>query len=210
MSGKSEGAFRTIGEVADALDLPQHVLRFWETRFKEIEPVKRAGGRRYYRPRDVELVAAIRHLLYGEGYTIKGVQRILKEQGARAVIESARGAEPLGFPVGEARPRADADEPPLFLDADAKGAPRPKDGELMIEDADAPVASAPPAPDIWRPASGLDPARGAQATMTAGSTPPPVHAGAGRPGLGLGDIRHLRAALGEIAECRRLLGLTRR
>jgi DNA-binding transcriptional MerR regulator len=90
VSEKSEGAFRTIGEVAEGLDLPQHVLRFWETRFKEIEPIKRAGGRRYYRPRDVELLSAIRQLLYGQGYTIKGVQRILREQGARAVIEGAR------------------------------------------------------------------------------------------------------------------------
>jgi DNA-binding transcriptional MerR regulator len=86
---RSDGACRTIGEVADSLDLPAHVLRFWETRFKEIDPIKRAGGRRFYRPEDIELVKAIRHLLYGEGYTIKGVQRILKEQGARQVTQAA-------------------------------------------------------------------------------------------------------------------------
>ncbi len=79
-------SLKTIGEVAVSLDLPQHVLRFWETRFKEIAPVKRAGGRRFYRPRDIELVEAIRHLLYREGYTIKGVQRILKESGVDAVL----------------------------------------------------------------------------------------------------------------------------
>lgn len=84
---KSADAFRTISEVADHLDLPQHVLRFWETRFTQIKPLKRGGGRRYYRPEDVELLAGIRHLLYGEGYTIKGVQRILREQGARFVME---------------------------------------------------------------------------------------------------------------------------
>lgn len=83
---KSADAFRTISEVAAELDLPQHVLRFWETRFPQIKPLKRAGGRRFYRPHDVEILRAIRRLLYGEGYTIKGVQRILKEQGARAVI----------------------------------------------------------------------------------------------------------------------------
>jgi DNA-binding transcriptional MerR regulator len=83
---KSADAFRTISEVADELDLPQHVLRFWETRFPQIKPLKRAGGRRFYRPYDVEILRAIRRLLYGEGYTIKGVQRILKEHGARAVI----------------------------------------------------------------------------------------------------------------------------
>ena len=107
VTGKSEQAFRTIGEVAESLDLPPHVLRFWETRFKELEPVKRAGGRRYYRPRDVELVMALRHLLYGQGYTIKGVQRILKEQGARAVVESVRAGrfQPgvAGAPEEEAR-----------------------------------------------------------------------------------------------------------
>jgi len=87
---KNLDAFRTIGEVAEDLDLPQHVLRFWETKFIQIKPLKRAGGRRYYRPDDVQLVAAIRVLLYSEGYTIKGVQRILKEQGARAVVAASR------------------------------------------------------------------------------------------------------------------------
>jgi DNA-binding transcriptional MerR regulator len=77
---KSAQAFRTISEVAQDLDLPQHVLRFWETRFAQIRPLKRGGGRRYYRPEDVDLLRAIRRLLYGEGYTIKGVQKILKEQ----------------------------------------------------------------------------------------------------------------------------------
>jgi DNA-binding transcriptional MerR regulator len=93
---KTQDAFRTIGEVAEALDLPQHVLRFWETKFSQIRPVKRVGGRRYYRPEDVQLVGAIRVLLYSEGYTIRGVQRILKEQGVRAVVAASRakGAAP--------------------------------------------------------------------------------------------------------------------
>ena len=82
---KSPDAFKTISEVADELKLPQHVLRFWETRFSQIKPMKRGGGRRYYRPDDLSLLRGIRHLLYSEGYTIKGVQRILKEQGARHV-----------------------------------------------------------------------------------------------------------------------------
>ncbi|KZL18176.1 MerR family transcriptional regulator [Pseudovibrio sp. Ad37] len=84
---KSADAFRTISEVASELDLPQHVLRFWETRFTQIRPLKRGGGRRYYRPDDLELLRGIRHLLYGEGYTIKGVQRILREQGVRVVMD---------------------------------------------------------------------------------------------------------------------------
>jgi len=85
---KSPDAFRTISEVAEEMDLPQHVLRFWETRFPQIKPLKRGGGRRYYRPDDVELLRAVKQLLYGEGYTIKGVQKLLREQGASLV---ARG-----------------------------------------------------------------------------------------------------------------------
>jgi DNA-binding transcriptional MerR regulator len=88
---KSPDAFRTISEVAEDLDLPQHVLRFWETRFGQIRPLKRGGGRRYYRPDDVDLLRGIRALLYGQGYTIRGVQRILKEKGLRYVQALGRG-----------------------------------------------------------------------------------------------------------------------
>ena len=77
--GKSPGAFRTISEVSNALEVPPHVLRFWETKFPQIKPLKRGGGRRYYRPEDVSLLRQIRQLLYNDGYTIKGVQRLLKE-----------------------------------------------------------------------------------------------------------------------------------
>jgi DNA-binding transcriptional MerR regulator len=88
---KSPDAFRTISEVADDLDLPQHVLRFWETRFPQIKPMKRGGGRRYYRPEDVELLKGIRHLLYDHGYTIKGVQKLLKTNGNKFVAAAASG-----------------------------------------------------------------------------------------------------------------------
>lgn len=90
---KSPDAFRTISEVAEDLDLPQHVLRFWETRFGQIRPLKRGGGRRYYRPDDVDLLRGIRALLYGQGYTIRGVQRILKEKGIRYVQALGRGEQ---------------------------------------------------------------------------------------------------------------------
>ena len=96
---KEPGAFRTISEVAEDLDLPQHVLRFWETRFPQIKPLKRGGGRRYYRPDDVDLLRGIRHLLYGEGYTIRGVQRILRDEGVRFVQTVWRpGEAPLARP----------------------------------------------------------------------------------------------------------------
>lgn len=80
---KSPDAFRTISEVSAELDVPQHVLRFWETKFKIVKPLKRGGGRRYYRPTDVELIRGIRDLLYKNGYTIKGAQKLLKEQGGK-------------------------------------------------------------------------------------------------------------------------------
>lgn len=84
---KSPEAFRTISEVAEDLDVPKHVLRFWEVKFSQLKPMKRGGGRRYYRPEDVDLLKGIRQLLYSEGYTIKGVQRILREQGIRYVMD---------------------------------------------------------------------------------------------------------------------------
>ena len=117
---KSPDAFRTISEVAADLDIPQHVLRFWETRFSPIRPLKRGGGRRYYRPDDVDLLKGIRHLLYGQGYTIKGVQRILKEDGLRFVQAIGRGEQ--GVPV--ARPGSDPDDAPEMGDvgtADLEG-----------------------------------------------------------------------------------------
>jgi DNA-binding transcriptional MerR regulator len=89
--GKSAEAFRTISEVACELDVPQHVLRFWETRFAQVKPVKRAGGRRYYRPEDVDLLRGIRSLLYADGFTIKGVQKVLRERGLRHVAQIGRG-----------------------------------------------------------------------------------------------------------------------
>jgi DNA-binding transcriptional MerR regulator len=91
---KSAEAFRTISEVALELDVPQHVLRFWESRFTQIKPVKRAGGRRYYRPDDVDLLKGIRALLYSDGFTIKGVQKVLKERGLRHVADVGRGGAP--------------------------------------------------------------------------------------------------------------------
>jgi DNA-binding transcriptional MerR regulator len=91
---KSPDAFRTISEVALELDVPQHVLRFWESRFVQIKPVKRAGGRRFYRPEDVDLLRGIRGLLYSDGFTIRGVQKVLKERGLRHVAGIGRGATP--------------------------------------------------------------------------------------------------------------------
>ncbi len=94
---KAPDAFRTISEVAADLEIPQHVLRFWETRFNQIKPMKRSGSRRYYRPDDVDLLKGIRRLLYGEGYTIRGVQRILKEHGIASVQRLADSTAVASF-----------------------------------------------------------------------------------------------------------------
>ena len=93
---KGRDAFRTISEVADELDLPQHVLRFWESKFNQIKPLKRGGNRRYYRPDDVVLLTAIKKLLHSDGYTIKGVQKLFKAQGLKATIEQVvSGGSPV-------------------------------------------------------------------------------------------------------------------
>lgn len=136
---KAPDAFRTISEVAEDLDIPQHVLRFWETRFSSIKPLKRGGGRRYYRPDDVELLKGIRQLLYGQGYTIKGVQRILKEEGARVVQEIGRGGA-LSVPRAESAP-VEYDEPDFGqYPASAPEPPRP----VTVEPPSSYVAVAPP------------------------------------------------------------------
>lgn len=115
-SQKAVGAFRTISEVSRELDVPQHVLRFWETKFSQIRPMKRAGGRRYYRPEDVCILLGIREFLYDDGYTIRGVQKLIRGQGGRVLMERAGGkvfptrtGEPL---VGDSRSKA-----PLLDDA---------------------------------------------------------------------------------------------
>lgn len=130
---KSADAYRTISEVSDDLDVPQHVLRFWETKFAQIRPLKRAGGRRYYRPEDVRLLTRIRDLLYTEGYTIRGVQRLLKDKGVKAVVEGALadpdrlddvegdGADEPGL-AKDGTVEEEGEVPPLFA---AALAPRP-------------------------------------------------------------------------------------
>ena len=114
---KAPGAFRTISEVAQELEVPQHVLRFWESRFREIRPMKRGGGRRYYRPDDLDLLRGIRHLLYGEGYTIRGVQRLLREQGVHFVQNVWQPGAPQ--PARQAAEQDEDVERALLEDADA-------------------------------------------------------------------------------------------
>ncbi len=138
---KAPDAFRTISEVAEEINVPQHVLRFWESRFAQIRPMKRGGGRRYYRPDDVDLLRGVRHLLYGEGYTIRGVQRILREGGIGFVQNVWRpGTEPsppeaeedrAGDDGAEIPAGARAEQEPSFFGAVSS---RPRRRDINSED----------------------------------------------------------------------------
>lgn len=187
---KSADAYRTISEVAEELDLPQHVLRFWETRFPHIKPLKRAGGRRYYRPQDIELLRAIKQLLYGQGYTIKGVQRILKEQGARAVTVASQGGSDFGPPAVGQPPLLQV-EPSWSDDEVGRGAEaRPAETRAQLRGAG--VA----AEHLMR--------EGDAAARLAGPEP------AWPTALSAEDAASLRSVLAELEECERILEDVRR
>lgn len=131
-SRKSAGAFRTISEVADILDVQQHVLRFWETKFSQVRPLKRGGGRRYYRPEDVELLKTIHHLLYTEGFTIKGAQKLLREQGKNKIIEEVQSEEPALSSVTSAPAPAPSSPQQASTPADTQDAAvSPKTKEVL-------------------------------------------------------------------------------
>src|SRR5690242_6612506 len=123
---KSPAAFRTISEVAEELDVPQHVLRFWESKFPQVKPLKRGGGRRYYRPEDVLLLRRIRQCLYQEGYTIKGVQRLLREGALRSAPPVAVQGSPL--PVHPANDIDDGDD----SDLSAETADSEREDEMLV------------------------------------------------------------------------------
>jgi DNA-binding transcriptional MerR regulator len=214
MVAKSPDAFRTISEVAEDLDLPQHVLRFWETRFVQIKPLKRGGGRRYYRPDDVDLLRGIRFLLYGEGYTIRGVQRILKEQGPRFVIAAGRG-EFAGVPGRrDDHPEAEApDELPEtelaeprrriepVLAAGARASPPrppPREPEFDVEREDHDPDDEPEAEHQEAGSA----RRMSERLMGSRAEPPPA-------GLSRDDAERLKATLVELLELKRVLDQAR-
>jgi len=205
---KAPDAFRTISEVADELDVPQHVLRFWETRFAQIRPMKRGGGRRYYRPDDVDLLRGIRHLLYGQGYTIRGVQRLLKDNGVKYVQGVWRpDSAPPPPEVASDADGADDDSAEFSASADdvAVAAPRARAAPARAVPAsadDRESADAEASDEDEESASG----EGIDEGETDGSSPA-VAASAVRPRAGLTDEQRealLRAAA-ELAECRKLL-----
>jgi DNA-binding transcriptional MerR regulator len=140
---KAPEAFRTISEVAEELELPQHVLRFWETRFPQIKPMKRGGGRRYYRPEDVDLLRGIRLLLYGQGFTIRGVQRLLKDKGVGFVVEVGQTGSVQTVTAAD---REDAEEAPPRR-APTRRAPSLAVGQAEVTASSSPetASAAPPA-----------------------------------------------------------------
>jgi len=200
---KAPDAFRTISEVADDLDIPQHVLRFWETRFSQIKPMKRSGGRRYYRPDDVDLLKGIRHLLYGEGYTIRGVQRILKEQGVRSVQGLASG-EAI---AASTQNHAAEDEHDLNADAEAIVE---EEVEEIEEDAEAPpaVRSAPPRMPDRAPPVQAQPVRETSPQPTASRIPPVTLVEPGRDAasrLSAAEHARLKTVMRDLLACRQML-----
>jgi DNA-binding transcriptional MerR regulator len=114
VDNKAPDAFRTISEAAEDLDLPQHVLRFWETRFPQIKPLKRGGGRRYYRPDDLEFLRGLKHLLHEQRYTIKGVQKIIKDHGVKSVQRALKGELTSGLPVSSGAVSSKASVVPAY------------------------------------------------------------------------------------------------
>jgi DNA-binding transcriptional MerR regulator len=210
LDDKAPDAFRTISEVADELDLPQHVLRFWESRFREIKPMKRGGGRRYYRPDDIDLLRGIRHLLYGEGYTIRGVQRILREQGVKfvqAVWEEGAAQPPHGVVDDEERAE-EADSAAEMLEEEGGiGARLTSLIGRDLGDREQPLDVRQEPPLTGAPVPRVDPAdraiRVGDEQAAAPAPPSPVTPGSGA--LVREDLRKLHAALHELTECRKLI-----
>lgn len=187
---KAPDAFRTISEVADDLNVPQHVLRFWESRFTQIRPMKRAGGRRYYRADDVHLLRGIRQLLYGEGYTIRGVQRILKEHGVSFVQNVWR--------EGAAQPTRPANDDDDLADDVAAASTQDADEAQHSRGLRALLSPRATESEPERREPRLDDALPEPASEDEGVR-------RGPPALARDNLRKLQAVLHELGECRRLL-----
>jgi DNA-binding transcriptional MerR regulator len=206
---KDPQAFRTISEVAVELDLPQHVLRFWESRFRDIKPMKRGGGRRYYRPDDILLLRGIRHLLYGEGYTIRGVQRILREQGVKfvqAVWEEGAPQPPHGVSEDEIlNEEAESAAEMLEEESGLRGKLTSLIGRDFGDRA-APIDARQEPPLQSAPMPRIEPEdRFAHVAPPAPRAEAPAPPSASPAGLARDDVRKLRAVLHELSECRKLV-----
>jgi DNA-binding transcriptional MerR regulator len=218
---KAHDAFRTISEVAEELDLPQHVLRFWESRFPNIKPLKRGGGRRYYRPEDVDLLRGIRRLLYSDGYTIKGVQRILREQGVRAVQSVGQGLDVANLtalpPMEDDAPDGENGHIDAMAAVDVLAPPDDAEDETSVPQAEAGAAAVAQVAKV-EATKGLAPVAAASEAVgpIAAVAVNPIAAPSLRhfaapgsaardPGLAARDLDRLKQALAELEACRRLL-----
>jgi DNA-binding transcriptional MerR regulator len=209
---KAPDAFRTISEVAEEIDVPQHVLRFWESRFTQIRPLKRGGGRRYYRPDDIDLLRGVRHLLYSEGYTIRGVQRILREEGLSFVQNVWRtGAASLTDETAD-EDRAESAE--AFEDEE-EGDEEAENGDEGDDEEDAEgetatTPSRPPAPSVVAapaPASARTNERREPNLIppAAAAAGPAAAVSQGRQPTGGRNQQKLQTALDELIACRNLI-----
>jgi DNA-binding transcriptional MerR regulator len=198
---KAPDAFRTISEVAEEINVPQHVLRFWESRFTQIRPLKRGGGRRYYRPDDVDLLRGVRHLLYGEGYTIRGVQRILREEGLSFVQGVWRtGAEQPA--AAELEDEDEAESADAFEGEGESEAGAEGDDEAESEDAGETEAPRRPREPSFFPGPSATAARAEERREPnlASPTAAPTRLSADSEGR-----QKLQAALDELVACRSLI-----
>lgn len=197
---KSPDAYRTISEVADELGLPQHVLRFWETRFPQIKPLKRGGGRRYYKPDDIDLVRGIQTLLYSEGYTIKGVQRILKEDGVKPVQMVGRGNAFAGE-----RPAADEPDDDVFTETEIDVSAEP--AAPLTATRERPVSGT--SSDRKEPVLSSGSAREPRADIFVSKLSSQAHKSASATLPDVSRTDALRFAISELEECARLIEIAR-
>jgi DNA-binding transcriptional MerR regulator len=205
-ASKSAAAFRTISEVSDELEVPQHVLRFWETKFTQVRPMKRGGGRRYYRPEDIELLRRIRDLLYSDGYTIKGVQKLLREGQVKppaheeAVAEQERAGAPP--PVGGSALEADTAPEATAAAQPAGPAPsQPSGGEAAARHPHTGRAEGPAARAATATAAQRPPEPGGQAPQASPGQTPATDTAAG-PGMSQEKRETLRRVLEELRAAR--------
>jgi DNA-binding transcriptional MerR regulator len=204
---KAPDAFRTISEVAEEIDVPQHVLRFWESRFTQIRPLKRGGGRRYYRPDDIDLLRGVRHLLYGEGYTIRGVQRILREEGLSFVQNVWRTGVTL--PAN----KLDDDEDPAesasaLEEEDGEGAEGEEEGDGEDDEAEEDEGeTAKPASRPREPSLPVGPAPAVARTeqRREPSLIPPAQVSPARSAAAVQSRQTLQTVLDELIACRNLI-----
>jgi DNA-binding transcriptional MerR regulator len=186
-AGKSQAAFRTISEVADELDVAQHVLRFWESKFPQVRPLKRGGGRRYYRPEDIDLLRDIRSLLYDEGYTIKGAQKLLRQRRAKPQAPAKTIETSTETTSVQSDLQGTAPDPPSPANRSGEAAPPLSGQPVTPAVADNPAPAAQPLPSM-------------APTATPWESPPPSSHPSRAPSVDIDQLKRLRSELLDLRE----------